>query len=511
MNILIVDDHEENRYLLESLFEGNGHDVLSASNGAEALDLLRAGGVDLIISDILMPVMDGFQLCRKVKTDETLRDIPFIIFTATYTGPQDEAFALKIGADRFIEKPCEPEVFMAAIDEVTAAVKQRKTASTPPPPNDDEVLKLYNERLVTKLEKKMLDAEREVDARRKIEEALRDSEERLIAAQRLARMGDFIWDVETGEVTWSDALFELLGFDKSETIDYARVNAQIHHPDDLERVTQWIDDSLASGTDELPPNEYRVRRQDGEVLFVRTVGEIRRRPGNGPEVFATVQDITERKLAEVAAHEATVKLKEAVRAANVGLWDWDIATNQVHYSAEWKRQIGYDEHEISDAIAEWEHRIHPDDLEPALNSLRRAIAERAAEFLAEFRFRHKDGSYRWILSQGSVLTDETGEAVRVLGSHTDITERNALEAQFHQAQKMESVGRLAGGVAHDFNNMLSVILGYSDAGIEPGARGQSASRRSDENRVRRQTLGKESRGSCWPSPANRLSPPRCSI
>ena len=130
--------------------------------------------------------------------------------------------------------------------------------------------------------------------------ALRDSRKRLVEAQRMAGMGDFTWDCESGEVTWSEAMFDLLKYDKSEIIDYARVNAEIHHPDDLERITRWLNDNIASDNEILTPNEYRVFRKDGAVLYVRTAGVIKRKNGKATRVFATLQDITDLRRTEQA-------------------------------------------------------------------------------------------------------------------------------------------------------------------------------------------------------------------
>ncbi len=159
MKILSVDDHAENLSVLGAVLRRQGHTVDAASDGREALQLAETGGYDLIISDILMPRMDGFQLCREVRRHARLRHLPFIFYTATYTDARDESFALSLGADRFLVKPLDPASLVRAIGEVLAA----KAAGAPGPADEIEdeaiYLKEYNARLIAKLEGKMLEIE----------------------------------------------------------------------------------------------------------------------------------------------------------------------------------------------------------------------------------------------------------------------------------------------------------------------------------------------------------------
>lgn len=175
MKILIVDDVEMNRRLLEDVLKYKGYDVITAANGAEALKKLQAQDFGLIISDIMMPVMDGFEFCRECKQDERLKDIPFIFYTATYKDEQDKRLALELGADRFILKPTEPKTFLKIVDDAIRDSKKPKIPSKKPTgEREKDTFKLYSERLVNKLEKKMLSLEKEVVQRKKAENDLKE-------------------------------------------------------------------------------------------------------------------------------------------------------------------------------------------------------------------------------------------------------------------------------------------------------------------------------------------------
>jgi putative nucleotidyltransferase with HDIG domain len=155
--LLIVDDNPQNLYLLEVLLKTHGYEVAQAFDGNEALELARKTPPEMIISDILMPGMDGFSLCRACKEDERLKNIPFIFYTATYTDPKDEAFALSLGAERFIVKPMEPNDFIATMEEIIHDYEVRGKAAPPSLlESEDQYYKEYNETLIRKLEDKMM-------------------------------------------------------------------------------------------------------------------------------------------------------------------------------------------------------------------------------------------------------------------------------------------------------------------------------------------------------------------
>ncbi|MEM5540369.1 sigma 54-interacting transcriptional regulator [Olleya sp. AS48] len=167
--ILIVDDVFENLYLLRVILIQAGYNVVEANDGKEALDKLTENRVDLIISDILMPVMDGYMFCQACKKDEKLKDIPFVFYTSTYTEKVDEDFALKLGAARFLRKPTDPDHIIALIKRLLDTSNPKNKAKNNTEFTEEEVLKLYSKRLISKLEQKNLELEKEITERSKIE------------------------------------------------------------------------------------------------------------------------------------------------------------------------------------------------------------------------------------------------------------------------------------------------------------------------------------------------------
>jgi len=277
----------------------------------------------------------------------------------------------------------------------------------------------------------------------------RDISERKQAEEKLAILGRFVEaanqgfgmsDLE-GRVTYvNPRLVCLLGEKRAEdalgknlstyhTSDYFRFRDEVIRPV-LRRDGHW--------QGELP-----LVQCDGTILpTLRSIFPVRDTNGDVHHFAVVITDITEIKQTQQALQQSCEELRASeerfqlvVQGAGVGIWDWDIRTGKVYYSPRWKALFGYDENEIGEGFEDWARLLHPDERERIIKLQEEFLATTLPTITAEYRLRHKDGSYRWIEGHGVVVRDEQGRACRLVGSHGDITDRKQAEEKLRREQR----------------------------------------------------------------------------
>lgn len=189
--ILIVDDNPQNLYLLSVLYRSKGQTVLEAPHGQAALEVLARSPVDLVISDILMPVMDGYTFCRELRARPEGASLPFVFYTATYTDRPDEEFALSLGANEFLVKPQDPEKLWEVAQKYLEAGRIPPAPTLPLAASEEEFLRTHNQVLFNKLEQKIRELEESHKQLRTESEARLKLEIQLAEAKRLESIGQF--------------------------------------------------------------------------------------------------------------------------------------------------------------------------------------------------------------------------------------------------------------------------------------------------------------------------------
>ena len=312
---------------------------------------------------------------------------------------------------------------------------------------------------------------RDITDRKTVESSLQASEERLRLATEAIRLGTFDVNLQTGERIWSDLTRQFFGFLPGAEITTEDFIDAVH-PDDRQRVRVELA-ALFNPGDGKSSSEFRtIDAQNGRERWVSSWGQTffdeQRRP---VRLVGVTLDVTERKRAEEALRESQARLQLTFDQAPIGAAMVSPGFRFLQANDALCRFLGYTADElIGKTIAEV---THPEHRTSNLEQGRLMIEGQLDLVRADKRYLRKDGSVVWAHITVRLLKDPSGRALYFITMVEDITERKRaaeeqerLQAQLAQAQKMESIGRLAGGVAHDFNNLLTVINGYSTLALQ---------------------------------------------
>ena len=613
--ILIVDDLKLNRTFLATLLGGKGHRLIEARNGSEALAAAQAEHPNLVITDVLMPVMDGYEFVRQLRLDPLTAATPVLFYTAPYGEREARAHALAHGVAYVLTKPAEAEEVLKIVALVLSgeSLPEPPVDAIPAPSRSDrEHLRLLTDKLSEKVgDLRIANARLRAVINIGLELASHRDSDRLLknvchaacdlfgasyvtlgivdlndrTVRRIVAWGAEASWITTGD-TASGILAEVMANRRTARGDASEGEAlasqfPVGHPEVQSFLAVPITSTLhAYGWICLVGNEgrtftegdehllmalsaqvgriYEVEHEaiereqaesnlsrerdraqrfldtaevmllaldvDGRITLINrsgaallgwTAAELigrdwivtcvpeRRRAAVG-DTFASLlagdlsiaenlivtrsgderliewrntvlrddagigigtlssgTDITARSQAAEVTRVAEARMRFALESAGVGIWDMDYKTGVLEWSGTLEAQYGLMAGTFAGTFDAFIDRIHPDDRAATLKTLE-AARKSGSDFSIQHRTVWPDGTLRFLSGAGRMHLDATGTPVRGVGISLDITERRTLEEQYQQAQKMEAIGRLAGGVAHDFNNLLTIILGYCE-------------------------------------------------
>lgn len=293
-----------------------------------------------------------------------------------------------------------------------------------------------------------------------------ESRERLVRAQRIAGMGDFVYNLESGEITFSQALYDLLQYSKDDRIDLDILNNRLLHPDDREAFTRWLQRGIESKNEDLPPFEHRLQRKDGTIIFVRTRGIFKRSRGKATRLFATIQDISERKRAEITLqtqyeryHTLLQNLKGMVyHCRNDRNWTMNFVSKGCLEVTGYPPEDLVENRKIS-----YNDLILPGQREDIWNIWQEKLPRREAVEI-EYQIRRRDGAIRWVWERGRGVFDEKGNLSHLEGFITDITKRK--EAESELGKHRNRLETLVEEKTRELRERLTELERFHDATID---------------------------------------------
>ena len=419
-SILIVDDKPNNIKVLFDILDRSGFRVSVAKSGESALSKVQDALPSLILLDVMMPGIDGFDTCRSLKANPKTQEIP-IIFLSALDEVVDKVKAFAAGGVDYITKPFQVEEVLARVQN-QLALRAAKA----------EICKLNAEleqrvrQRTAQLSAANQELEREISERKKAEKALAQEKAHLLDAQQVAHVGSWEFDMITQEIRWSDETFRIFGLEPGQPPPnyLENLRQQIYANDQVRETTV----SQAIALNKPYEFEFQIARPNGETRYVFAKERpILNSEGQVVRLFGTLLDITERKQAEEARSKSEEQFRLTFELAPIGMAIETLDGKFMRVNQSLCDTLGYTSLELLNQT--WASVTYPDDLAVTLALNQKLCQEEISDFQIENRYLAKDGRLVYGILQVAPVRDFRGNLLHLISQFMDITDRKQAEEQ----------------------------------------------------------------------------------